>query len=63
MDTIYAVASGRVPCAIAVVRLSGPACRFVIETMCGSIPKPRQAAVRSIRSRDGLEIDKGLVLW
>ncbi len=31
--------------------------------MVGSVPTPRRAAVRSIRSRTGDEIDHGLVLW
>lgn len=63
MDTIYAVSSGRVPAAIALVRMSGPSSRFVIETLCGSVPKPRHAALMSIRNRDGLVVDRGVVLW
>ena len=61
--TIYALASGGAPCGVAVIRVSGPRCRFVLETMVGSIPAPRLAALRSIRDRTGSTIDRGLVLW
>lgn len=63
MDTIYALSSGAPPCGVAVIRLSGPACRFVIETVVGDCPAPRVAALRSIRNRNGEVIDRGLVLW
>lgn len=63
MDTIYAVSSGRVPAAIAVIRMSGPSSRFVIETLCGSVPEARRASLMSIRNRDGLVLDRGMVLW
>lgn len=61
-DTIYALASGAGVAGIAVVRVSGPRARFVLETMVGTVP-PRVARVRSIRSRTGDAIDRGLVLW
>ena len=63
METIYALSSGRVPSGVAVIRLSGPKCRFVLETMAGSLPEARRASLRSIRDRNGTEIDRGLVLW
>lgn len=63
MSTIYALASGGPPCGVAVVRISGPRCRFVLETMIGSVPKPRTASLRSIRDRSGSVLDRGLVLW
>jgi len=63
MDTIYAVSSGRLPSGVAVVRISGPACRFVIETMCGAVPKPREARLTTIRDCNGIAIDRALVLW
>ena len=63
METIYALSSGSVPSGVAVIRLSGPKCRFVLETMTGSLPAARRAALRSIRDRNGSEIDRGLVLW
>lgn len=63
MSTIYALSSGACPSGVAVMRVSGPECRVVLETMIGSPPKPRAAALRSIRDRTGVEIDRGLVLW
>lgn len=63
MDTIHALSSGGLPAGVAVVRVSGPACRFVLETTIGTLPEPRRASLRSIRHRNGDEIDRGLVLW
>ena len=63
METIYALSSGRVPAGVAVVRISGPRCRFVVETMTGELPPPRRASLRSIRDGRGEEIDRGMVLW
>lgn len=63
MDTIWAPASGKGVAGVSVIRISGPAVRFVIETMCGSVPLPKQAAFKSIRRRDGEVIDRGLVLF
>ena len=63
MDTIHAVSSGGVPCGVAVVRVSGPRCRFVLETTVGAFPEPRRAVLRSIRDRNGILVDRGLVLW
>lgn len=62
MSTIYAMASGGCPSGVAVLRISGPKSRIVLETMVGGCP-PRRASLRSIRGRDGEEIDRGLVLW
>ena len=63
MDTIHAVSSGSLPAGVGVVRVSGPACRFILETTIGRIPPPRRAVLRSIRDRNGLLVDRGLVLW
>jgi len=62
-DTIFALSSGQLPSGVAVVRLSGPQVRFALETMAGSLPVPRQAVLRDIRSTDGDLIDRGLVLF
>jgi tRNA modification GTPase len=59
-DTIVAPASGAGASAIAVIRISGPRTHAVLETLCGAVPEPRQAALLKIG--DPL-IDKGLVLW
>ncbi|MFC7395904.1 tRNA uridine-5-carboxymethylaminomethyl(34) synthesis GTPase MnmE [Chelatococcus sp. GCM10030263] len=63
-DTIVALATGRARAAIAVLRLSGPASRFVLETIAGSCPPPRQARLRRLRRpATGEILDHGLVLW
>lgn len=62
-DTIFALSSGALPSGIAVVRLSGPAVRFVVETSTGRLPKPRQATLSAVRAGDGRVIDQGLVLF
>lgn len=63
-DTIFALSSGRPPAGIAVVRLSGERVRFVIETMCGKLPSPRQASLRTLRNpASGEAIDQALVLF
>jgi tRNA modification GTPase len=62
-DTIYAVSSGPVPAGVAVIRVSGPQVRFGLETMTGSVPKPRFTTLRPIRDRNGLLLDRGLVLF
>lgn len=63
IDTIFALSSGRLPSGVAVVRISGPQVRFVIETILGTIIEPRYAAYKTIRARNGDAIDKGLALF
>ncbi len=62
-DTIYALSSGALPAGVAVIRISGPHTSEVLAGMCGSLPAPRQAVLRSIRSRNGDVLDQGLVLY
>lgn len=63
-DTIYALSSGRLPAAIAVVRISGPKARIGLETLTGKLPPPRRAARGIFRDPlSGEVIDDGLVLW
>ena len=62
-DTIFALSSGRLPSGVAVVRISGPRVRFVLETIIGYIPEPRYAAYKLFRTRNGDTIDRGLVLF
>ncbi|MEJ5020674.1 tRNA uridine-5-carboxymethylaminomethyl(34) synthesis GTPase MnmE [Ochrobactrum vermis] len=62
-DTIFVLSSGRLPSGVAVVRISGPQVRFVLETMIGSIPTPRYAAYNLFRIRNDDPIDRGLILF
>ncbi|WP_407941836.1 tRNA uridine-5-carboxymethylaminomethyl(34) synthesis GTPase MnmE [Methylobrevis albus] len=62
-DTIFALASGRPPAGLAVVRISGPRTRLVLETTLGAVPPARRAAYRAIRAPGGETIDRGVVLF
>jgi tRNA modification GTPase len=62
-DTIVALASGALPAAIAVIRISGPKTRNVLEAFCGGVPEPRHASLRDIGPPHLPAIDRGLVIW
>jgi len=63
-DTIFALSSGRLPAAIAVVRMSGPNARVGLETFGVKLPEPRKAARAQLRDPDSREtIDDALALW
>jgi tRNA modification GTPase len=62
-DTIVALASGALPAAIAVIRVSGPSTRDVLATLCGGVPPPRHAALRDIGPPRLPAIDRGLAIW
>ncbi len=61
-DTIFALSSGALPAGVAVVRLSGPRAIEVASILAGDVPSDRKATLRTIRNRNGLIIDRGLVL-
>ncbi|MER8829698.1 tRNA uridine-5-carboxymethylaminomethyl(34) synthesis GTPase MnmE [Mesorhizobium sp. M0938] len=62
-DSIVALSSGRLPAGVAVIRISGPQSRFVVETIAGSMVKDRVAAYRKFRAPDGSVLDSGLVVF
>lgn len=62
-QTIFALSSGRVPSAIAVVRVSGPQAGLVLTTLAGKLPAPRQASRRLLDDGTGQPIDDAVVLW
>ncbi|MGL4489223.1 MAG: tRNA uridine-5-carboxymethylaminomethyl(34) synthesis GTPase MnmE [Rhizobiaceae bacterium] len=62
-DTIFALASGRLPSGIAVIRVSGPHIRFVLETICGRVPEPRSMQLVRFVDSDNDTIDTGLVAF
>jgi tRNA modification GTPase len=69
-DTIFALSSGRLPAAIAIVRVSGPQAKDAIVSLAGRVPEPRRAALLRLRSGgtsgkdlDGEPIDDAVVLW
>ncbi|MGN6778228.1 tRNA uridine-5-carboxymethylaminomethyl(34) synthesis GTPase MnmE [Rhizobium sp.] len=61
-ETIYALSSGGLPAGVAVIRISGNLAVPIAEALAGVLPQPRQAALRTIRTRNDLVIDRGLVL-
>ncbi len=64
MDTIYALSSGAVPSGVAVIRISGPAAARAAVALCGPLPEPRRAVLRTLRRPDdGAILDQGLLLW
>lgn len=62
-DTIVALATGAGLAAVAVIRVSGPRTREVLEAFCDGVPPPRHAALRDIGPPSRPTIDRGLVLW
>jgi tRNA modification GTPase len=62
-DTIVAPASGAGRAAIAVIRISGPRTRSLLEALCGGVPPARHASLREIGPPARSVIDRGLVLW
>ncbi|MBX9710209.1 MAG: tRNA uridine-5-carboxymethylaminomethyl(34) synthesis GTPase MnmE [Xanthobacteraceae bacterium] len=61
--TIYALASGRLPSAIAIVRVSGSKASAALESLCGRLPAPRAATLATLKTTDGNAIDESVVLW
>jgi tRNA modification GTPase len=63
-STIFALSSGRLPAAIAVVRVSGPAAGRALEKLIGRVPQPRDATFARVREpASGEVIDDAVVLW
>ncbi|RWG58640.1 MAG: tRNA uridine-5-carboxymethylaminomethyl(34) synthesis GTPase MnmE [Mesorhizobium sp.] len=62
-ESIVALSSGRLPAGIAVIRISGPKTRFVLETIAGGGIKGRFATLRKLMASDGSVIDHGLVVF
>ncbi len=62
-ETIFALSSGNVPSGVAIIRISGSGVRFAFETMIGSVPQNRKAALRNISDSSGILIDRGLSLF
>lgn len=61
-DTIFALASAKGKAGVAVVRLSGPGARAAALGLCGTLPEPRRAGLRTLRWQ-GQVVDQALVVW
>ena len=62
-QTIYALSSGALPSAIAVVRVSGPSTRDVLKLLVNQIPKPRKMTLTKIETAKHELIDISLVCF
>jgi tRNA modification GTPase len=62
-QTIFALATGRLPSAIAIVRVSGSEAGAVLEVLAGRRPPPRAATRVLLRDGAGHPIDDAVVLW
>jgi tRNA modification GTPase len=61
-DTIFALSSGLLPAGVAIIRLSGEKAFGAVSQLTGGLPPARQAALKTIRDRNGLVIDQALTL-
>jgi tRNA modification GTPase len=62
--TIFALSSGALPAAIAVIRMSGPRAAAGLAALTGRIPVPRRATLAGLRDpANGELIDEALALW
>ena len=61
--TIYALASGRPPAAIAILRVSGPQAHEAGREIAGELPDAREVGLRELRyPQTGLLLDRAIVL-
>jgi tRNA modification GTPase len=62
--TIFALSTGGLPSAIAIIRLSGPESGPVLEALIGRKPEARRASLALLRDpANGEPIDRALTLW
>src|SRR6478752_1349315 len=62
-QTIFALSSGRLPSAIAIVRVSGPDAGAMLTALAGKIPAPRTATRTLLHDVGQRPIDDAVVLW
>jgi tRNA modification GTPase len=62
-QTIFALSSGLLPSAIALVRVSGSQAGPALALLAGKIPSPRMASRVLLRDAAGQPIDDAVILW
>jgi tRNA modification GTPase len=63
-DTIFALSSGSVPSAVAVIRISGPRAGEALRALIGRLPEARRAVLARVRDPVTAEsLDQALALW
>ncbi len=64
LPTIFALSSAPGKAGVALIRVSGPASKLVLDVMTKPKPRPRVAAGRTIRHpRTGEPLDRGIAIW
>ncbi|WP_227369269.1 tRNA uridine-5-carboxymethylaminomethyl(34) synthesis GTPase MnmE [Halomonas sp. M20] len=62
-DTIAALATPSGRGGVSIIRLSGPACAVIAETVLGGIPEPRHACYGPFMADEGRALDEGIALY
>ncbi len=62
MDTIFALSSAPGKAGVSVIRLSGSGAFTAAQSLCGTLPKARQAGLRLLYDDNGTRLDQALVL-
>ncbi|MDG1318341.1 MAG: tRNA uridine-5-carboxymethylaminomethyl(34) synthesis GTPase MnmE [Paracoccaceae bacterium] len=62
METIFALCSAPGKAGVAVIRVSGPEAWEATRRLCGTLPDPRQMAVRVLRDKQGNALDEALIV-
>ena len=63
-ETIFALSSGQPPCAVAIIRISGPATQDILAGFGCAYLEPRMASLRVLSDPiSGEPLDQGLVVW
>ncbi len=62
METVFALSSAEGKAGVAIVRVSGPDAYKSAQMLCGTLPQPRKASVRTLRAADGTLLDEALVI-
>lgn len=64
-STIFALATAAGRGAVAIMRISGPLTLQILEQLCNTLPKARQASVRQLWKRGEQDelLDQALVIW
>ncbi len=62
-DTIFALSSGVLPAALAVIRVTGCSASGALQRLMGRLPDPRRAVLASLRGQSGDLLDRAMVLW
>ncbi|UAK24653.1 tRNA uridine-5-carboxymethylaminomethyl(34) synthesis GTPase MnmE [Sphingomonas nostoxanthinifaciens] len=61
--TIFALSSGALPAAIAIVRISGPVAGDVLAALAGGRPEPRRLSYARLRDEQGALLDQAMIAW